>query len=89
MDQVGGEHPVALVHQGGQLGQAVAGGQEAFGLALDQCHVLRADGRRLLALAAVAGGEAQTEHGSEAEQGQAAQLLGEGSGCRRDRCRDP
>ena len=48
-------------------------------MALDQGHVLWADGRRLLALAAVTGAQAEAEHGGKAEHQQTAQLLGESS----------
>ena len=75
VDQVGGEHPVALIHELGQFGQPVSGSEEAFGLALNQGHVGVADGGGLPGLAAIAGREPEAEQGRDAQQGQTPQLL--------------
>jgi len=76
MDQVGGEHPVALIYQLGQFRQPVSGCKEAFGLALNQGHVDVADGGGLAGLAAITGREPEAEQGRYSQQGQTPQLLG-------------
>ena len=76
VDQVGGEHPVALIHELGQFRQPVAGGEEAFGLALNQGHVDVADRGGLTGLAAITGREPEAQQGRYAQQGQTPQLLG-------------
>jgi len=72
VDQVAGEHPVAFVHQLGQLGQPVFGGKETFGLALDRRQILGAD-RGGFGLGAAAGGEAEREHHGQTEKGDSLQ----------------
>ena len=77
VDQVGGEDPVALIHQLGKFRQPVAGGEEAFGLALNQGHVDVADGGRLAGLAAITGREPEAEQGGYPQEGQTPQVLGQ------------
>ena len=86
VDQVAGEHPVALVDQLGQLGQPIPGGQEALGLALDGGHGLGAEAGGQAALATITGGQAKTEHHRQAQTRQPLQLSGQGGGYSRAQC---
>ena len=85
VDQVAGEHPIALIHQGGELGQAVLGGKEAIGLALDPRQGLGAEHGRLGRAAAIAGHQADAEHGYQGQQGQLLQASGDPGEQRRQR----